>query len=221
MSGTIAEQIYDHLVGKIISGEIRPGQRVEEQAVASEFGVSRTPVRDALRQLAGTGLVQFRPNRGVTVVDLDLNELMEVFEALGELEALCAKLAAQRMTQLERRALQTLHARAAEVVKTANELDYLELNNEIHQAIYQGTHNRSIATVTENFRQRLMPFRSSAGIASHRMIASQSEHEELVTAIIPGDAARAYDAMRSHVANSSLMVLNILKERGQQSKAPT
>jgi DNA-binding GntR family transcriptional regulator len=218
VSGTIAEQVYEHLVGQIIAGEIRPGQRVEEQAVASQFGVSRTPVRDALRQLAGTGLVRFRPNRGVTVVDLNLDELIEVFEALGEFEALCAKLAAQRMTQLERRALETLHTEAAEVVKTQNEPRFFELSNQMHQTIYRGAHNQSIATITENFRQRLMPFRSSAGIATHRMLASQDEHAEVVAAIVPGDAARAYDAMRSHVARSSLTVLNILKERGQQNK---
>jgi DNA-binding GntR family transcriptional regulator len=218
MSGTMAEQIYDHLVGQIIDGSIRPGQRVEEQAVATQFGVSRTPVRDALRQLAGTGLVEFRPNKGVTVVDLKLDELMEMFEALGELEALCAKMAAQRMTQLERRALENLHLEASQVVAQEDEARYFTLNNQIHQAIYSGSHNQSIAAMTENFRQRLMPFRSSAGIVTHRMRDSHGEHQQLVDAIIPGDAGKAYEAMRNHVARSSLTVLNVLKDRESRSK---
>ena len=218
MTGTIAEQIYDHLVGQIIKGAIQPGERVEEQAVATQFGVSRTPVRDALRQLAGTGLVEFRPNRGVTVVDLKFDELMEMFEALGELESLCAKMAAQRMTQLERRALENLQSEAAIVVKAEDEARYFDLNNQIHQAIYSGAHNQSIAAVTENFRQRLMPFRSSAGIVTHRMRDSHEEHEKLVSAIVPGDAAKAHEAMRSHVARSSLTVLNVLKDRETREK---
>jgi DNA-binding GntR family transcriptional regulator len=218
MSGTIAEQIYDHLVGEIIKGSIRPGQRVEEQAVATQFGVSRTPVRDALRQLAGTGLVEFRPNKGVTVVDMKLDELMEMFEALGELEALCAKMAAQRMTQLERRALENLQNAATTIVHAEDEAAYFDLNNQIHQAIYSGSHNQSVAAVTENFRQRLMPFRSSAGIVTHRMRDSHAEHQKLVDAIIPGDAAKAHEAMRSHVARSSLTVLNVLKNRENQRK---
>jgi DNA-binding GntR family transcriptional regulator len=212
MAATIAEQIYEKLVDRIIAGELRPGQRVEEQVVAGEFGVSRTPVRDALRQLAGTGLVEFRPNRGVTVADIKFAELAEMFEALGELEALCAKLSAQRMTQLERTALEKVHAEAAAAAQAEDSEEfYRTLNNQLHQMIYQGAHNDSIATITENFRRRIMPFRSFAGVASHRIHASDAEHEELVAAILASDSARAYDAMRNHVAQASLAVLDLLK----------
>ncbi len=213
MTSTTSERIYEKLVDRIIAGELRPGQRVEEQAVATEFGVSRTPVRDALRQLAGTGLVQFRPNKGVTVVDLKIDELSEIFEALGEFEALCARLAAQRMTQLERTALRNLHAEAAAAAKTENEAAYAELNTRLHQAIYDGTHNASIAGVTENLRQRIMPFRAFAGTARHRIHESHDEHEQLVSAILAGDGAASLEAMRNHVAKSSLTVLDILRIR--------
>jgi len=218
VSGTIAEQIYEHLVDQIIAGEIKPGQRVEEQAVATQFGVSRTPVRDALRQLAGTGLVEFRPNRGVTVVDLKFDELGEMFEALGELEALCAKMSAERMTQLERTALAKLHAEAASAVATADETRYGELNNRLHQMIYQGAHNDSITGITENFRRRIMPFRSFAGTVKHRMEASNAEHEGLVSAILKGDPEQAYEAMRSHVAKASLTVIEVMRDREQASR---
>jgi DNA-binding GntR family transcriptional regulator len=213
MPGTTAERIYEQLVDRIISGELRPGARVEEQAIASEFGVSRTPVRDALRQLAGTGLVKFRPNKGVTVVDLKLEELTEIFEALGEFEALCACLAAQRMTQLERAVLRNLHAEAAAAARAEDEDAYGELNNRLHQIIYDGTHNPSIAAVTENFRQRVMPFRAFAGTAQHRIHESHQEHDALVEAILSGDGMRSQEAMRNHVAKSSLTVLEMLRQR--------
>jgi DNA-binding GntR family transcriptional regulator len=214
MAATIAETIYEKLVDRIIAGDLRPGQRVEEQAVAAEFGVSRTPVRDALRQLAGTGLVEFRPNRGVTVADLKFDELTQMFEALGELEALCARLSAQRMTQLERTALEKVHAEAATAAKRDDaEQFYGDLNNQLHQMIYQGAHNESIAAITENFRRRIMPFRSFAGTATRRINASHAEHEELVGAILAGDAPRAYEAMRNHVAQASLAVMDVLRHR--------
>jgi DNA-binding GntR family transcriptional regulator len=214
MAATISETIYEKLVDRIITGDLRPGQRVEEQAVAAEFGVSRTPVRDALRQLAGTGLVEFRPNRGVTVADIKYEELTQMFEALGELEALCARLSAQRMTPLERTALEKIHQEASRAAERDDaEEFYGELNNQLHQMIYQGAHNDSIATITENFRRRIMPFRSFAGTATHRINASHAEHDELVSAILSGDGQRSYEAMRAHVAQASLAVMDVLKHR--------
>jgi DNA-binding GntR family transcriptional regulator len=219
MTRTISERIYQHLVDQIIEGRLRPGQRVEEQMVASEFGVSRTPVRDALRQLAGTGLVEFRPNKGVMVVDLKLEELSEIFEALGEFEALCARLAAQRMTQLERTALRGFHAEAQDAAAAENESRYDELNDQLHQAIYLGTHNPTISATTENLRQRIMPFRAFAGTAAHRIHESHAEHDALVSAILAGDAPRAYEAMRTHVAKSSLNVVEMLRQRADNPDA--
>lgn len=213
MKRTISERIYQHLIDQIIEGRLRPGQRVEEQMVASEFGVSRTPVRDALRQLAGTGLVEFQPNRGVMVVDLKLEELSEIFEALGEFEALCARLAAQRMTQLERTALRTIHTEAQDAAKAEDEPRYDELNDRLHQAIYAGTHNPTISTTTENLRKRIMPFRAFAGTAAHRIHESHAEHEALVAAILASDGPRAYEAMRNHVAKSSLNSMELLRQR--------
>lgn len=220
MATTRAEQIYEKLVDRIISGELRPGQRVEELAVAAEFGVSRTPARDALRQLAGTGLVEFRPNRGVTIADFDFEELQEMFEALGELEALCARLAAQRMTHVERRALAQVHAQARNAA-TADDAErfYGDLNNQLHQMIYDGAHNASIAAITENLRRRIMPFRSFAGSATHRMHASDTEHEDLVSAILESDADRAHEAMRNHVAQANLAVMAVLKQRDPGRRA--
>jgi DNA-binding GntR family transcriptional regulator len=219
VAATIAEQIYEKLIDRIIAGGLKPGQRIEEQAVAAEFGVSRTPVRDALRQLAGTGLVEFRPNRGVTVADFKFEELTAMFEALGEFEALCARLAAQRMTQVERRALEQIHTNARQAVETEDaDLFYGQLNDQLHQLIYQGAHNPSIAAVTENLRQRIMPFRTFAGAATHRMRESDAEHEELVAAILASDAGRAFEAMRNHVAQASLAVMAVLRQREPQRR---
>ena len=97
MSSTISDEICKKLAEDIITGVIGPGQKLEEKAIADQFDVSRTPVRDAFRQLEGTGLIQSKAHRGATVIDLDTDQLSDLYEALGEFEALCARLSARRL----------------------------------------------------------------------------------------------------------------------------
>ena len=84
--------------------------RLDEPSICRKFGVSRTPIREALRRLSGTGLVEVTPRKGVTVVRIEVEQLNEMFEALAEFEGLCARLAAVRMTALEKRRLEILNA---------------------------------------------------------------------------------------------------------------
>ena len=218
MSSTIAEQIYLSLTDQIISGKLAPGQRIEEQTVATQFGISRTPVRDALRQLAGSGLVEFRPHRGAMVANLDLAQLGEMLEALEELEALCARLAAQRMSAVERKQLELMTHQQTEAVKAKDDALYWKLNDEFHEAIYKGADNRSIHEITENFRRRVMPFRSFLFSLGNRMPTAFGEHQEILQAILTSDTERAYKAMRNHSGNSNVRLINFLRDR-EQAKA--
>jgi DNA-binding GntR family transcriptional regulator len=107
---TLAEQVRQQIADDILSGRLKPGQQLEENALAAQFNVSRTPVRDALRQLGSTGLVEVRPHRGVRVADIDVSLLEELFEAQTEVEAVCAQLTALRSNATDRRQLQLLQA---------------------------------------------------------------------------------------------------------------
>jgi DNA-binding GntR family transcriptional regulator len=217
MPSTISEQISRGLADRIMSGAILPGEKLEEQSIADEFQVSRTPVRDALRQLEGTGLVEIRPQKGAMVADIGVVRLNDMFEAMGELEALCAKLSAQRMNAIERKKIELIHAESLVCVQNDDDLAYSDANERFHDAIYDGTHNQSIKSITENFRRRLAPFRSKIFFkAANRMQSSSREHEEILTAIMAGDADRADRAMRGHVAGSSLNVIDyVTKSRAQ------
>jgi DNA-binding GntR family transcriptional regulator len=106
---TTVDKLAEDLAETILSGEFAPGYRLDEQALAQRYSVSRTPVREALRQLATTGLIEIRPRRSAIVAKVSPAQLEELFVAMGELEAGCARLAAMSMTLSERRALQTLH----------------------------------------------------------------------------------------------------------------
>jgi len=205
MSATIAEDIFRSLADQIISGRIAPGQRMEEQVVANEFGVSRTPVRDALRQLAATGLVEIKPNRGVTVVDPPIHQLNDMFEALGELEALCARLSAQRMSDIERKKLDMIMQECRTAMRGKNRKKYADANEKFHKLIYQGSHNQTLEEIAVALWQRLEPFRRSSFFEVRgRMQASLKEHEGISKAILAKNAELAHTMMRDHVTNSNM-----------------
>ena len=205
MSATIAEDIFRSLADQILTGRISPGQRMEEQAVANEFGVSRTPVRDALRQLAATGLVEIKPNKGVTVVDPPIHQLNDMFEALGELEALCARLSAQRMSDIERKKLDMIMQECRTAARGKNRKKYSNANEQFHKLIYQGSHNQTLEEMAVSLWQRLEPFRRSSFFEVRgRMQASLKEHIDISKAILDRNGELAHSKMRYHVTNSNL-----------------
>jgi DNA-binding GntR family transcriptional regulator len=194
----LSDKIFHALATAIVSGQLKPGQRLDEPSVCREFGVSRTPVREAFRRLSGTELVEAAPRKGVTVARVDVEKLTEMFEALAEFEGLCARLSAVRMTSLEKKRLEMLNTSRKGRLAKADPNDFALLNSEFHEAIYQGAHSPSIAGVTRNFRQRIAPFRILQfvpGQTEH----SFREHDEIFRAILASDAERAYHAMRDHI----------------------
>jgi DNA-binding GntR family transcriptional regulator len=195
---TLSDKIFQALATAIVSGQLKPGQRLDEPSLCREFGVSRTPVREAFRRLSGTELVETAPRRGVTVARVDVEKLTEMFEALAEFEGLCARLSAVRMTTFEKKRLEMLNAGRSIRMAKRDRDDFAALNSEFHEAIYQGAHSPSIAGVTRGFRQRTAPFRTVQfvpGQTEH----SFREHDEIVRAILASNAERAYQAMRDHI----------------------
>jgi DNA-binding GntR family transcriptional regulator len=213
-NSTIAETILKSLSKEIVSGAIEPGMKLEEKTLADQYGVSRTPVRDALRQLSSTGLVEFRPRRGVTVVNMGIEGLLEMFETQSELEGLCARLAATRMTAVERLQLETLHKNSKNTIDLGNIEEYSKLNEQIHELIYIGAHNKSMHQITASFRQRLAPFRSSIFFRTKgRMTESYQEHGQIIEAISDSDADKAGKAAHDHTISSSVNVLDYFQNR--------
>jgi DNA-binding GntR family transcriptional regulator len=202
---TLSDDIFHALARDILAGKFEPGERLDEPSICRKFKVSRTPIREALRRLSGTGLVEITPRRGVTVARIDAEQLSEMFEALAEFEGLCARLSAVRMTTLEKRRLELLNEnRQRRVAK--GEKDFVTLNNDFHESIYQGSHNSSIATATRNFRRRLAPFRAFQFLPGQTEY-SFHEHDDIVSAIVSSDPERAYKVMRNHVIGTGVQVV--------------
>jgi DNA-binding GntR family transcriptional regulator len=196
---TLAETIRQNLADDILRGVYPPGARLDESGLARRFKLSRTPVREALRQLSSAGLVEMRPRRGVIVSLPTISALAEMFEVMGELEASCARLAAQRMSPAERVRLELVHQRSQEAVRRSDKESYRTLNFEFHDVIYRGAHNEFLLTTTIGIRQRIEPFRRAQFAIQDRLIKSYDEHGAIVSALLRGDADTASAVMRSHV----------------------
>src|SRR5947209_19644287 len=134
---TLSDEVFQALVKTILSGKIEPGARLDEPSICRQFGVSRTPIREALRRLSGTGLVEVAPRKGVTVARIDIEQLNNMFEALGEFEGLCSRLSAVRMTTLEKKRLEVLNEMRRKKIADGDK-NFAALNNEFHESVYLG-----------------------------------------------------------------------------------
>lgn len=198
-AGTTVDEMVRALADDIVKGLLPPGEKLDEPKMAERFGVSRTPVREALGQLCAMGLAKRRPNRGCVVATITDRRLTEMFEAMAELESACARLAAQRMSAGERKALSDLHQHSAELVRAGAQEDYSAFNMQFHGLIYEGCHSSYLADLVSSTRNRLAPFRRAQFHVLGRLRKSWDEHDAIVTAILRGEAETAAQAARSHV----------------------
>jgi DNA-binding GntR family transcriptional regulator len=196
---TRAEELRLQLADQIVRGALAPGAALDETKIARRFNVSRTPVREALRQLVASGLVEARAHRGAVVAQPSLERLSAMFEAMAELEALCAGLAAQRMTPVERQRLEAIHEELRNLSHAGNPERFHEVNERFHNAIYAGAHNTHIAEITLATRVRVQPFRRAQFRNLGRLAKSHAEHDRVVVAILRGDKLGAANAMRAHI----------------------
>jgi DNA-binding GntR family transcriptional regulator len=197
---TRADRLADEIAASVLSGEFRPGLRLDEKTLAERYAVSRTPVREALRQLASTGLIDIKPRRGATVVRATSGQLETLFGAMAEIEATCARLSALSMTPLERRRLSSFHESMQPLVSRNDSEGFAAANLTLHTQIYLGAHNDVLADFAGGLRRRLAPFRRAQFRTEGRLPRSHDEHKKVVDAILAGDAATAHATMFHHMS---------------------
>jgi DNA-binding GntR family transcriptional regulator len=196
---TRAAELRLQIADEIVRGTLVPGAPLDEKELATRYRVSRTPVREALRQLAASGLVEAKAHRGATVARPDRERLLAMFEAMAELEALCAALAARRMSTTERRRLEDVHGELRALLHCGDPQRYHVVNEAFHSAIYGGAHNSYLAEMTLATRIRVQPFRRAQFRNLGRLAKSHAEHDQVVVAILRGDHNGAAEAMRAHI----------------------
>lgn len=198
-SGTTVDQMVRAIADHIVTGELRPGEKLDEVTLAEKFNVSRTPIREALAQLSVMGLADRRPNRGAIVAVVTQEHLSSMFESMAELEGICARFSAERMTLGERKALESEHIASAQFVRDGAEEDYESYNTGFHTRLYEGAHSKHILEMVILTRSRLAPFRRAQFRLRGRLAKSWEEHDAIVTAIMRADGNVAGEAARAHV----------------------
>jgi DNA-binding GntR family transcriptional regulator len=195
----------------IYEGRLRPGDFIDEQMLCKEFNVSRTPVREALLQLASRRLVTFQPRKGAMVTKLSAKQIVAMWEVLTGLEVMCCELAARRMTEAEHQELRRIHEASASCIEANDMAGYTAANRKFHDLIHTGCRNHYLVEQIRDLRLRLRsygrrPYQRPGGIGR-----SFDGHARIVEAMLEGDSERAGVAMGEHVSGG-LSLLDFLAE---------
>lgn len=216
---THGDRIVRAIEAEIVSGEREPGSHLNEQEIADKFKVSRTPVREAMRHLASAGFVDMKPRRGAFVARIPVTRLIQMFEAMTELESLCARLAARRMHPAEKEELVKTHQAYQRFARAETAERYFDESNEFHKLIFQGTHNEVLEEMALKMFDQLTAYRRRQLSNPNRTQKSFAEHEAVLKAILSGDEDGAARLMRAHtdIVGDNVMDLigNMVSESGR------
>lgn len=201
---------YLRLLADIRSGDLAPGARLRETELAARLGISRTPVREAIRQLEADGLVIHAPRQGAVIRALDYAEVMELYEMRAVLEGTAARMAARAASDLE---LGELEALNAELSAAPDAATAYELNRQFHLTLLDAAKNRFLVKSMNALQKTLLILGPTTLAAPDRAAAAVAEHARLLAALRARDEARAEAEMRAHIEASHIVRLRVLRTR--------
>ncbi|HOA54516.1 MAG: GntR family transcriptional regulator [Clostridiaceae bacterium] len=207
----LRDVIFDTLREAIIVGELKPGQRLMEVQLAEKMGVSRTPVREAIRKLELEGLVEMLPRKGAHVAELSVKDIMDVLEVRATLDGLATSLSATRITDDEKKELRHLLDQFINYVEKENLQGSIKKDVEFHDVIYRSSRNDKLIQISNNLREQIQRFRIVyiKDYSSSRELIR--EHTEIYEAIIAGNPETAMEAARRHIKNQEETIIRSLK----------
>jgi DNA-binding GntR family transcriptional regulator len=195
------EEVVARLRHMLLEGEIPPGARVPERDLCEAFGISRTPLREALKVLAAEGLVVLLPNRGARAARLTRKDVQDLFEVCEGLEALAGELACQRITEAEAQAVEALHRAMVEHHRNGDLPQYYRCNRLIHEAIVQASGNSVLASMYESVTARIRRARFVAPMPPTHWALAVREHEGILNALLRRDGNALAHILRTHLRN--------------------
>ncbi len=208
--------LHDEVVGRlrdmILKGELRAGERIPERVLCDRFGISRTPLREALKVLATEGLIDLLPNRGAAVSRISAEGLREAFQVMGALEALGGELACARITDGEVAAIRRLHERMVAHHRAGRLNDYFALNQAIHEAILAAADNQMLTELYGRLRGQVQRARFAANLSESRWRQAVAEHEEMMAALVARDSEKLGRIMKHHLSNKFETLLDVVAE---------
>ena len=195
------EDVADRLRDQIFAKQLAPGSWLDEQSLAEQFGISRTPMREAIKALASEGLVTMKMRRGAYVTEVNRSDLEQIFTVLSLLEGQAAKEAALKATEDELNLLDHLHHRLETAAADRDIEQFFEINGKFHELIQQIAGNCWMNGVIDDLRKLLKLHRKDSLTSTGRLQNSLVEHREILRAILKRDDLAAEAAMRKHFAN--------------------
>ncbi len=194
------DQIADQLEQLVFAGKFQDGDRLDELKLAEQFNVSRTPIREALQVLVASGLAEQIPRRGVFIRQPGPVELMEMFETMAEIEAICGRLAATRMSDQSLEALAAANERCQQAIQDEDHDRYYAENEIFHQIIYRGAANTYLEKQALRLQSRLRAYRRIQLRFRGRLKQSMQEHTEILQFLRDGDQENSAQVLRNHIA---------------------
>ncbi len=198
----LTQQVAARLRDLIVQDELKPGERIRERDLAERLAVSRTPLREALKVLATEGLLELSPNRGAVVADPNLEEIRDLLELLGGIEALAGELAATRASNEEIGEIRALHYEMLAAYARKDRLGYFKANQAIHAAIVAACGNAAIADAHKRINARLYRVRCRSNLRSNRWHTAIDEHSSILEALEARDSEKLSSILRAHLGST-------------------
>lgn len=218
----LREMVFDVLMEAIISGQLPPGERLMEVQLAEEMGVSRTPVREAIRRLELEGFVVMIPRKGAYVAGLSVKDIVNIFEIRTSLEQLAVSLATERMTPDELETMERMVVEMTDTSKNANAETWTELDKRFHHLLYEYSRNERLVQMMENIAEQINRYRvitlSNMEVRQHTV----EEHKKIVEAIAERNISEAQKAAAEHLNNIQASLIVLLQEKlADSAEKPT
>ncbi|HSR71742.1 MAG TPA: GntR family transcriptional regulator [Kiloniellales bacterium] len=216
---SLHDRLVEGLREMIVEGELMPGERVPEKVLCERFGVSRTPLREALKVLASEELLELLPNRGATVARLTLADLDELYPVMGALEALAGELACRAITEEEFAEIRALHYQMLLHYERRELKPYFRLNQRIHERIMDAARNPSLVRIYRGLNGRIRRARYLADMSEERWAQAVQEHQEILDALAARDPHALAEILKRHLQNKCDTVKESLLTGNGEAKA--
>jgi DNA-binding GntR family transcriptional regulator len=198
---TLHQELVDRIRNLVIEDKLKPGEKVPEKDLCEAFGVSRTPLREALKVLASEGFVVLQANRGARVTHVTKQELADTFPVIARLEQLAGELACALLTDTDIAQIEARHNAMLAAYQAKDRPAYFQANQDIHHALIQGAQNKILEDHHKLLAARIQRARFMVNLSAERWTAAIAEHEIMMTHLRARDAARLGQTMKAHIEN--------------------
>jgi DNA-binding GntR family transcriptional regulator len=212
---SLHDELVERLRRRIVEGDLAPGEKISEKLLCIAYGVSRTPLREALKVLARDGLVVLTPHRGAHVSMLTVADLEEAFPVIGALEALAGELACERATDEEISKISLLHLKMMTAWKTRDRKKYFRLNQQIHEALAEAARNPVLDQMRGMLTERVARARYYANISTPRWDQAMKEHEEILAALKARDGMLLGRILKAHLRHKLETLRAVIRDEGE------